>query len=139
MEKMCHPIAMALFDSGNEPMTNFDDHNLSLLESALANPKQTFGGNDLYPTLTEKAAILYYGLIKNHPFENGNKRTATATLMIFLYINNYWLKGKGLDIENYLVSLAARVASSKGSEDKDELMAEIIKWLNENSVRINNN
>lgn len=132
MRKMCHPIAMALFDSEREPMTVFGDHDRNLLESALANPKQTFDGKDLYPTIEEKAAILYYSLIKNHPFENGNKRTATATLIVFLNLNNYVLREGGIEIENYLVDLATRVAKSEGSEYKNVLMDEIANWLSKN-------
>lgn len=87
MEKMCHPIAVAIFDSKKEPMVKFHEHNRARLESALNNPRQTFGGIDLYPTFTKKSAILYYGLVKNHAFRNGNKRVATATFLVFLYIN----------------------------------------------------
>ena len=89
MSKMCHPIAVTLFDSPVEPMTAFAEHDISLLESALNNPKQTFEEQELYPILSKKAAILYYGLIKNHPFKNGNKRTATASMMVFLAINDH--------------------------------------------------
>ncbi|MCR4275496.1 MAG: type II toxin-antitoxin system death-on-curing family toxin [Candidatus Wolfebacteria bacterium] len=124
MEKMCHPIAVALFDSSVEPMTKFDDHEIALLESALNNPKQPY-----YPTFHKKAAILYYGLIKNHPFKNGNKRTATASLLIFLFINNLWLRGPQEEIEDYLVNLARRVAESKGADNKDLFLLEIEEWL----------
>ena len=51
-----------------------------LLESSLAQPFQTFGGEELYPTLAEKAARLAYGIAKNHPFLDGNKRAATACM-----------------------------------------------------------
>ena len=47
----------------------------SMLDSALANPLQTFAGNDLYPDVTEKIVKLGYGIVKNHPFLDGNKRT----------------------------------------------------------------
>ena len=131
MNKMCHPIAVTLFDSSVEPMTKFEDHNEHLLESALGNPSRVFDGKELYPTLVKKAAILYYGLIKNHPFKNGNKRTATASLLVFLYINNCWIKGIHKDIEDYLVSMATKVASSKGNQNKEQLLAEIENWLDE--------
>ena len=49
---------------------------LPALESALTQPQMTFGGADLYPTLVNKAAALGYALIKNHPFLDGNKRSA---------------------------------------------------------------
>ncbi len=54
-------------------------HDLGALESALAQPRMTFGGEELYPTIVEKAAALGFVLIKNHPFVDGNKRTGHAT------------------------------------------------------------
>lgn len=129
MEKMCHPLAVAVFDSGKEPMAKFHDHELALLESALNNPRQAFGGVEWYPTFSKKAAILYYGLIKNHAFKNGNKRIATATLLVFLYINNRWIEGTKQATEDYLVNLAKRVADSKGTEEKDIFLSEIERWL----------
>ncbi|MCX6785530.1 MAG: Fic family protein [Candidatus Komeilibacteria bacterium] len=50
-------------------------------------PYQTFGGKQLYPGLIKKSAILFYLMIKNHPFQNGNKRIAMTTLFYFLYKN----------------------------------------------------
>lgn len=58
-----------------------------LLESAIAQPSQTFGGVELYPTLEEKAARLAFGLAKNHAFLDGNKRVATACLGVSLRLN----------------------------------------------------
>ena len=124
MEKMCHPIAMAIFDSDEDPMTAFNEHEKALLESALGNPRQSF-----YKTVYEKAAILYYGLIKNHPFRNGNKRTATAAFLVFLDINDREIAGEKKEIEDYLVILAKRVAASIGSADKDKFLSEIRQWL----------
>lgn len=129
MKKMCHPIAVALFDTTKDPMSKFDDHERSLLESALNNPRQTFHGKELYPSFEEKAAILYYGLLKNHAFKNGNKRTATAAMLVFLMINNLQLEGDEQQIEDYLVELAKRVASSKGTAEKDMFLKEIAEWL----------
>lgn len=133
MQKMCHPVAVALFDSAAEPMTQFSLHARPLLESALNNPRQTFDGRELYPTVTKKAAILYYSLIKNHPFENGNKRTATAALIVFLSLNGFHLP-EGHEVEDYLVSLATRVAASLGSTDKDPFLDEIDSWLLEHLI-----
>ena len=59
------------------------------LESALAQPYMTFGGNELYPSLAEKAAALGFSLIQNHPFADGNKRTGHAAMAMFLKINGY--------------------------------------------------
>ena len=64
-------------------------YNLNALESALAQPRMRFGGEDLYPTLAEKAAALGFSPIKNHAFVDGNKRTAHAAMEIFLLLNGY--------------------------------------------------
>jgi death-on-curing protein len=57
-------------------------HNLDALESALAQPRMTFGREELYATLVEKAAALGFSLIKNHPFVDGNKRTGHAAMEV---------------------------------------------------------
>jgi death-on-curing protein len=60
---------------------------LGLLEASLAQPRQTFGGIDLYPELIEKAAALGFSLIQNHPFVDGNKRIGHAAIEITLVLN----------------------------------------------------
>jgi death-on-curing protein len=60
---------------------------LHLLDSALAQPKATFGGADLHPSLTDKAAALCVSLIQNHPFVDGNKRVGHAAMATFLMLN----------------------------------------------------
>jgi len=52
---------------------------LDALESAIAQPRMTFGGEDLYPTVVEKASALGFSLIMNHPFVDGNKRTSLCS------------------------------------------------------------
>lgn len=58
---------------------------LGALDSAVAPPRATFGGADLYPTVAEKAAALCFSLVQNHPFVDGNKRVGHATMETFLY------------------------------------------------------
>jgi len=60
-----------------------------LLESAVAQPQMTYGGNDLYPTLVEKAAALGFSLAKNHAFIDGNKRVAHLAMETFLAVNGF--------------------------------------------------
>ena len=60
----------------------------SLLESALNAPFQTFGDEELYPSIIEKASRLCYGLIKNHPFIDGNKRIGVYAMLVYLGLNN---------------------------------------------------
>ena len=58
-----------------------------MLDSALNAPFQTFGGEDVYPSLQPKAARLCFGLVKNHPFVDGNKRIGAHVMLVFLALN----------------------------------------------------
>lgn len=92
----------------NEPIPDFSTRYPGVLESCLANAFQTYGKKDLYPTMLDKAAILFYQMIKNHPFLNGNKRIAVTTLLTFLYLNNKWMRVSN----DELYQLAVEVARS---------------------------
>lgn len=66
----------------------------NLLDPAINRPKQSVFGSDAYPTIYEKAAALFESIAKNYAFHNANKRTALASLIVFLKINNYqWTMG----------------------------------------------
>ena len=80
---------------------------LPALESALAQPQMTFGGEDLYPTLVDKAAALGYTLIKNHPFLDGNKRTGHAAMEVFLVLNGYEIRAAVDEQEHTILQVAA--------------------------------
>lgn len=92
---------------------------LGSLESAIAQPMMTFGGEDLYPTLVDKAAALGFSLIMNHPFVDGNKRTGHAAMETFLVMNDLEIFASVDEQELVILSLAA------GSLDREELT----KWL----------
>jgi death-on-curing protein len=80
---------------------------LSALESALAQPQMTFGGEELYPTLVDKAAALSYALIKNHPFLDGNKRTGHAAMEVFLVLNGSEIRATVDEQEHVILQVAA--------------------------------
>lgn len=80
---------------------------LGMLESAVAQPQMTFGGDDLYPTLVEKAAALGFSLTMNHPFVDGNKRTAHAAMEVFLVLNGFEIKAPVDEQEAVILVLAA--------------------------------
>jgi death-on-curing protein len=82
-------------------------HNLNALESALAQPRMTFGGEELYPTMVEKASALGFSLVMNHPFVDGNKRTGHAAMETFLVLNGFEIKASVDEQEKILVQLAA--------------------------------
>ena len=77
------------------------------LDSAVAQPQMTFGGNDLYSTLADKAAALGFSLVSNHPFMDGNKRIGHATMETFLVMNGHELSAPVDDQEQVILRLAA--------------------------------
>jgi death-on-curing protein len=82
-------------------------HSMGALESALAQPHMTFGGEDLYPTIVEKAAALGFSLISNHPFVDGNKRAGHAAMEVFLVLNGYEIDTSVDEQEQIILQLAA--------------------------------
>lgn len=94
-----------------------------LLESALAQPAQTFDDVELYPSLAEKAARYAYGIVNNHPFADGNKRTGAAVLGVFLRANGVRFKPRLIDMQNVIIAIA------DGTMSYDELVAWIEKQI----------
>jgi len=80
---------------------------LGALESAIAQPRMSFGGEDLYPTLVEKAAALCFSLVLNHPFIDGNKRVGHAAMETLLVLNGFEIRGSVAEQEKLMLSLAA--------------------------------
>jgi death on curing protein len=80
---------------------------LGALESAIAQPRMSFGGEDLYPTVVEKAAALGLTLVQNHPFLDGNKRVGHAALETFLVLNGFEVEAEADEQEHLMLALAA--------------------------------
>lgn len=123
-EAICFNLARDWMDY-DQPIPNYSTRDSALLESALGLPSQTFDGKLLYPTLTEQAAVLFYSMIKNHPFQNGNKRIATVTLWVFLAINYKWLAISA----QKMYELAMGVSESE-PKNRDAIIQNIINILN---------
>ena len=79
----------------------------NLLDSALETPFQSFGGEELYPTIQAKAARLGYGLIKNHCMIDGNKRIGTHAMLVFLILNGIELKYTQKELYETILDVAA--------------------------------
>ena len=77
-----------------------------LLESAVAMPRATFGGDDLHAGLSDKAAAYFYHLCANHPFVDGNKRVAVAATELFLLLNQYELSADDESVEDLAMGTA---------------------------------
>lgn len=84
---------------------------LGLLQSAVSRPMATFGGEELYPDIFQKAAALMESLVKNHPFIDGNKRTAISSTGLFLRINGYLLETSQKELEDFTLDMATGKAS----------------------------
>lgn len=105
--------------SWSEPIPDFSTRYTNALERCIGASFQTFGGRQLYPGLIRKASILFYLMIKNHPFQNGNKRIAMTTLFIFLYRNGKWLRVDTQELYNF----ARWVAESNAKLKNDTVRA----------------
>jgi death-on-curing protein len=80
---------------------------LGALESAVAQPRASFGGEDLYPGVIDKAAALGFSLVMGHPFLDGNKRTGHAAMEAFLVLNGYEVRAPVDEQERVMLQLAA--------------------------------
>lgn len=86
---------------------------VGLLQSAVSRPRATFGGHDLYPDMISKAAALMESLARNHPFLDGNKRTAIAAMGVFLSINGLRLETTQKELERFALNTAVKKLSNE--------------------------
>ena len=86
--------------------------NEGMLDSALNAPFQSFGGEDVYPSLQQKAARLCFGLVKNHPFVDGNKRIGAHVMLVFLALNGIELQHTQTELSDVILQLAAGIIQS---------------------------
>ncbi len=95
-----------------------------LLESAIKTPFQSFGGEELYPSMQAKAARLCYGLVKNHAMVDGNKRIGAHAMLVFLAINGYELSYTQKELSDIILEVAS---GEKNYED-------VLQWLLEHQL-----
>jgi death-on-curing protein len=96
------------------------------VESAVAQPQMTFGGDELYPTIESKATALCFSLVMNHPFVDGNKRIGHAAMETFLVMNGFEIAAAVDDAEKIILTLAA------GGLTREELL----EWVTSNVRRL---
>ena len=99
---------------------------VSLLQSAVARPEAAFDGKDLYTDLITKAASLMHSIIKNHPFVDGNKRTAITSASIFLLRNGLRITASNKELEGFTRDIAS----------KDVELNEITGWFKKHTKKI---
>lgn len=125
VEEVAHELAKAHME-WNEPIPDFKTRFPGILERSIASPFQTFGGQ-LYPGLLKKASILFYLMVKNHPFQNGNKRIAVTTLLYFLFKNKKWIS-----IDNQRLYNFARWVAESDASLKEETVLAVERLVKEN-------
>lgn len=84
-----------------------------MLDSALSNPFQSFGGEELYPSIQAKAARLCFGLVKNHSMIDGNKRLGAHVMLVFLALNGYELTYSQKELSDIILALASGEISAE--------------------------
>ena len=92
---------------------------MGLLESALESPFQSYGGEELYPSIQAKAARLCYGLVKNHAMIDGNKRLGCHAMLVFLALNGYEMEYTQEELSDLILDVAA---------DRKQC-GDILQWL----------
>ena len=91
----------------------------ALLESAIGAPFQSFGDQDIYPSIQQKAARLCFGLVKNHAFLDGNKRIGAHAMLVFLALNKIELKYTQTELSNIILEIASGEKS----------FVDLLKWI----------
>ncbi len=102
---------------------SFGIRDLGLLEAAVARPRAMFGGEELYPALTDMAAALMHSIVLNHPMVDGNKRLGVATAGLFLQLNGLPLTASNENLEAFTLRVAQGGVS----------IGEVADWLVENT------
>ena len=115
----------------DEPILHFSTRSPNILESCILTPFQTFSGKALYPSLVGKASVLFYLMIKNHPFQNGNKRIAMTTLLVFLFFNGKWIRVDTQELYNFTVWIA-----QSPPRVKDQVVDAIQKFIRTHLVNV---
>jgi death-on-curing family protein len=125
-----HFALVKFFAQDGDPIVPAGVREINLLASALLRPQTSIGDHEKYRTLPQKAGALFHSLVKNHPFHNGNKRTALVGTLSFLDRNGWRLLGEVGDDE--IFDFVTRVASNSFPDERarsaDEVVDEIASW-----------
>jgi len=119
--------------SYDEPIPDYGTRFPGILESCIATPFMKFDGRYLYRTFLHKASMLFYLMIKNHPFQNGNKRIAVTTLLYFLHKNSKWIDVDNRDLYNFTIWVAQSPA-----ELKEQVVEGIANYIATYLVKLQN-
>jgi death-on-curing protein len=112
-----HDVLIGSLWADVDPVSRNEYRDIDLLESALGRPFHSAGGQDAYPSVIDKASALFHSLISNHPFHNGNKRTAVIAVDAFLMGNGYSLALNNTKMYELAQKTASYRARGKSHEE----------------------
>lgn len=127
-----HEYLIEYFADSEDPISPPGLKNKNMLESAISRPFSSAGGIDAFPSVYEKSAALFHGIISNHAFHNGNKRLALLSTLYFLGENN--LIVDRCDDEE-MFEFTRKVAAHEICSNRNEEISIICEWFSRNSRR----
>ena len=129
-----HHELVDFFQHDGDPIEPAGARDPGLLESACERPKTALGGHEKYTTVDDKAAAFFHSLVANHPFHNGNKRTALVSTVWFLDQNGKGIHADDSEWFDFVTAVAdGRVPGSDRPAKTDDLVAQIRSWLSGHS------
>lgn len=132
-----HQALTEVFAQSDDPISPPGPRDLGLLESACARPRTGLGDTLKYPTLAAQSAALFHSLVKNHPFHNGNKRTALLTLVHVLADHGRRVTATDQELFDFVVAVAdGRVPGVEQPRDVDQHVEQIRHWLSEHTSAV---
>ena len=131
-----HYALVQLFVEENDPISPSGPKDEGLLESATHRPQTSLGNVEKYKSIHAKASALFHSLILNHPFHNGNKRTALVSLVIFLDLNKIRMEASDDDLFDFVIRTANRHQQPGEGSSTDAEVSRIEEWLRSHSMRV---
>jgi len=128
-----HALIAEHFAESEDPVSPAGGKSKNLLESAAARSFQSAGRKAAYGTIYQKAAVLFHGLIQNHPFHNGNKRTALIAALVFLARQNVWLHNT---YDDEVFEFTRKTAAHELTDKKEDEVADIAEWFAARTRRV---
>ncbi|MSP83840.1 MAG: Fic family protein, partial [Alphaproteobacteria bacterium] len=128
-----HEILVDWFAASEDPVAPPGVRDHDLLFSSAGRPYQTVERVDAYPTIFNKDAALFHSLINNHPFHNGNKRSALISAQVILAQENYWLDHSS---DEEMFDFTRRAASHELTDQRADELPYILEWFEANSRKI---
>ena len=130
-----HEALVKFFDKDGDPIRPSGVKDENMLRSALFRPQTSLGSKYKYKTVDQKAAALLHAMIQNHPFHNGNKRTALVSTLVYYDSENQTIVANEQDFFIFLMNIAkGDIKGVSAKNDEDRFISQIVTWLKKHKV-----